>query len=143
MKQNDGAFTNRIAHPRYEVPKTYLARVAGALTDQDLARMLRGVWLAEGKTVADSVAVVRRGRDETVVRITLCEGRNREIRRILAKLGHKVIRLKRVRIGSLTLRNLAPGQWRFLSKAEITALLRVPGAAARPRRPRAPHGRRS
>ncbi|MBI1852793.1 MAG: rRNA pseudouridine synthase [Planctomycetes bacterium] len=140
---NDGAFANRIAHPRYEVPKTYLARVAGPISDQELARMLKGVWLAEGKTVAESVEVVKRGRDETMVRITLCEGRNREIRRVLAKLGHKVTRLRRIRIGSLTLRGLSAGQWRYLAKPEVSALLHAREIAARPRRPRAAHGRKS
>jgi 23S rRNA pseudouridine2605 synthase len=140
---NDGEFANHVAHPRYEMPKTYLARVAGALTDASLARLLKGVWLAEGKAVADSISVVRRGREETVVRITLREGRNREIRRVLAKVGHKVVRLKRVRIGSLTLRNLAPGQWRFLAKPEVAMLLKPGDGERRPRRPRTSHGRRS
>jgi 23S rRNA pseudouridine2605 synthase len=122
---NDGALANRIAHPRYEVPKTYVARVFGALTQASLERMLRGVWLAEGKAVAQSVSVLRRSRQETVLRITLREGRNREIRRVLARLGHRVLRLRRVRIGPLSMRGLAPGRWRFLSGAEVAALCRA------------------
>ncbi len=119
---NDGELANRIAHPRYGMPKTYVVSVVGSVTESSLARMLEGVWLAEGKSAADRVFVVRRGREATVLSITLREGRNREIRRVLARLGHKVTRLKRVAIGPLTLRGLSPGRWRFLERGEVEAL---------------------
>ncbi|HOW18148.1 MAG TPA: aminotransferase class III-fold pyridoxal phosphate-dependent enzyme, partial [Phycisphaerae bacterium] len=112
----------RLAHPRYGVPKTYRAHVNGAVTADDLARLRKGVWLAEGKTRVSDAKIIHRGRERSVIEITLQEGRNREVRRVLARLGHNVRKLMRIRIGPLSLRGLPPGGFRPLTRQELKEL---------------------
>jgi len=119
---NDGAFANRIAHPRYEVPKTYLATVLGRVTGQDIERLLRGVSLSEGRARTARVRVLKRGTSRSVLEITLREGRNRQIRRMLARLCHPVRDLVRTRIGRINLRGLGPGRARRLTPQEVKYL---------------------
>lgn len=138
---NDGEFANRITHPRYGVEKTYLVRVAGVPEPRQLARLKRGVHLAEGVARVQRIAVKRRHGQSTDLVIVLNEGRNREIRRILAKVGHKVLALKRVAIGPVKLADLPSGGWRRLTPQEVSKLLEL----AQPRRKpaRAPAVRRA
>src|SRR5687768_5751926 len=96
---NDGEFANRLTHPRYGVSKTYAVRVAGSPSHTELARLRRGIHLAEGFCRIDSLAVKGKHKGSTDMLIVLNEGRNREIRRMLARLGHKVLRLKRIAVG--------------------------------------------
>jgi 23S rRNA pseudouridine2605 synthase len=119
---NDGELANRLAHPRYRVEKTYHVVVAGTPEREVLATLCRGVHLAEGLARATSVRVCKMLKQSTLLEIVLSEGKNREIRRILAKVGHKVLRLKRVAIGPLRLGNLAPGEVRRLTPDEIRSL---------------------
>lgn len=122
---NDGNFANHITHPRYGVEKTYLVRVAGRPGPEQLAKLRRGVHLAEGFCKVESVMVKSRHKQSSDLLMVLDEGRNREIRRVLAKVGHKVIRLKRIAVGDLKLGALEPGEWRKLTTAEIDALLAI------------------
>jgi 23S rRNA pseudouridine2605 synthase len=122
---NDGNFSNHITHPRYGVEKTYLVRVAGRPGPEELAKLRRGVHLAEGFCKVESVVVKGRHKQSSDLLIVLDEGRNREIRRILAKVGHKVVRLKRIAIGDLKLGALEIGEWRKLTQAEIDSLLAI------------------
>lgn len=146
---NDGAMAERLAHPRYGVPKTYRAEVAGRLDDATLDRIRRGVWLSDGRTGQAEAEIIHRREQSTIVEITLREGRNREVRRILAKLGHKVYRLMRIRIGPLSLRKLPLGAARSLNERELASLKRFcerpipphPAAAALTSRPRAWQGK--
>ncbi len=138
---NDGELAERITHPRLAVPKVYRVTVDGALPDDIADRMRRGVHLSEGKVSADRVEVLHRARDRSSLEITLCEVQNRQIRRMLAKLGHKVRDLKRVRIGPLTLKSLPVGACRRLSPQErrelietVNALKLAPRRPARPRK---------
>ena len=158
---SDGDFAQRIAHPSYGVTKTYLAKLRGRIDGDALEKVRRGVHLSEGKTSRARVHVVKRSSQFTVLEVTLAEGKNREVRRIFAHLGHKVASLKRVRIGRLSDRRLKVGQWRPLLRAEVAQLLeqtsdgggavpaadrggpriyRPRGAGARPKPP--PQGRR-
>lgn len=135
---NDGPLANLLAHPRYGVEKRYLVQVAGIPTRETLDAVRRGVHLAEGQVHAKRIDVRSQHKQSTVLEMTLDEGKNREIRRMLAAHGHKVHQLKRVAVGGLTLGNLLPGQWRLLTWQEVDALrrdaLRVIGPeAARPR----------
>lgn len=135
---NDGEFAQKLAHPRYGVRKTYLARVEGELTEPDLEKVRKGIWLAEGRTQAAEVAVKKRAHGVSLALITLREGKNREVRRIFARLGHKVFTLRRIRIGTLAIGSLKPGQWRRLSGDEVKSLLgeaRAGGFGPRPSRP--------
>src|SRR5207248_365578 len=90
LMTNDGDLAQKLTHPRYGVEKTYLVLVAGQPTKTDLQKLLDGVWLAEGKVRAKRVRRLKPQGDSTWLRVVLAEGKNREIRRMLAKLGHKV-----------------------------------------------------
>jgi len=126
LMTNDGEFANRLAHPRYEVPKTYVATVAGELTRDDIGRLIRGVWLAEGRTRRAEVRLLKRGHARSIVEVTLREGRNRQIRRVLAKLGHNVRELVRSRVGRISLRGLRVGGSRRLTQEEVEYLRKLP-----------------
>ena len=104
-------------HPRYGVEKTYLVLVAGKPSREDLQKLLDGVWLSDGKVRAKNVRRLKPQGDSTWLRVVLAEGKNREIRRMLAKLGHKVMRLRRVAIGPVQLDRLPKGKSRKLSLA--------------------------
>jgi 23S rRNA pseudouridine2605 synthase len=134
---NDGEMANRLAHPKYGVEKLYRCVVAGHPTPEVLDKLVEGVWLAEGKARARRVKVVGKQGDAAVLEMVLAEGKNREVRRMLAKLGHKVMSLTRVAVGPITLRGLRPGEWRPLSPPEIEDLRRA--AAGLPTR--TPRGR--
>ncbi len=116
---NDGEFANRVMHPRYEVPKVYLAKVEGKPENHRLDKLRRGVTLEDGPTLPAKVEVVRRGEQHDWLKITLTEGRNRIVRRMCERIHHPVIKLQRVGIGPLRLGNLHPGQWRKFTADEI------------------------
>lgn len=120
---NDGETANRLAHPRYGVPKTYRALVRGRLAPEEVESLRRGVHLAEGKVRPALLKVVGHRDKNTEVEVVLEEGRNREVRRIFARLGHPVKRLTRVAIGPFLLGDLAPGKARSLSPATVQNLL--------------------
>lgn len=122
LMTNDGDLANRLMHPRYGVAKTYLVQVAGYPTPDDIKKLLAGVFLAEGRVQAKTVKRVKTQGTSTWLRIVLCEGKNREIRRMLAKLNHKVMRLRRIAIGSVQLDRLPKGKSRRLSKTELDSL---------------------
>jgi len=116
---NDGELANRLTHPRYEVPKTYRARVGGARVGESALRALReGVELEDGLTAP---ARARRVAPD-VLELTIHEGRNRQVRRMCAAVGHPVLALQRVGFGPLRLEGLAPGAHRRLSEAEVGRL---------------------
>jgi len=119
---NDGALTERLTHPRHEVPKTYRALVRGRISAETVDRLRRGVFLAEGKARATVVRVLRQGPPGSLLEIQLKEGKNRQIRRMLARVGHPVKRLVRTAIGPLKLGRLERGAVRSLKPEEIEAL---------------------
>ena len=120
---NDGDFAQAVAHPRHGVPKTYSVLVKGRVERETLVKLRGGVWLSEGRTRGSEARIERQSRDRTYLKVTLREGKNREIRRVFARLGHNVLELKRVRIGRLTLHGLKPGGHRFLRPQEVRDLL--------------------
>ena len=120
---NDGDFANVVTHPRYETEKEYLALIRRLPQPDALDRLRRGVELDGRPTAPARVEIDRRERDGVWLRIVLHEGRNREIRRMLAAVGHDVVRLVRVRIGPVEIGDLRPGQYRTLTPSEIRALL--------------------
>jgi 23S rRNA pseudouridine2605 synthase len=117
---NDGELANRLTHPRYEVPKTYEARLRRPIADTDLERLRRGVELEDGPTAAAQVK--RRG--DRSIEVVLREGRNRQVRRMLEAVGNEVVSLRRVGFGPLRLGGLAEGGGRPLSDREVAALRR-------------------
>ncbi|MFT5200257.1 MAG: 23S rRNA pseudouridine2605 synthase [Planctomycetota bacterium] len=120
---NDGEFAQRIAHPRHGVTKTYSVRVQGKISEEAVQKVRHGVHLSEGRTAGARVVVMRRTMTASILEVTLREGKNREVRRTFARVGHKVVSLKRIRIGPLTDRGIKTGKWRSLSRAEVEALL--------------------
>jgi 23S rRNA pseudouridine2605 synthase len=119
---NDGDLAYRLMHPRFGVEKAYQVQVAGNPSREDVQQLLKGVWLSEGHVKARHVKRLRVHGDSTWLRVVLSEGKNREIRRMLARLGHKVLRLRRLALGPVKLGTLAVGRARRLAPAEVAAL---------------------
>ncbi len=122
---NDGELTNRLLHPRNEVDKTYVARVGGTVTQEQVKTLRSGVVLDERKTSPARVRVTRQDADWTYVTVTIHEGRNRQVRRMFEAVGLQVLALKRVGFGPLTLGDLKRGEWRDLTVEEIAELRKL------------------
>jgi 23S rRNA pseudouridine2605 synthase len=122
---NDGELANRLTHPRYGVRKIYRVLVAGRPTPEVIQRLQHGVHLAEGMARAEQVEIKTQRKESALLEMVLREGRNREIRRVLARLGHKVLRLARVAVGPVRLGDLAAGTSRRLTREEIQRLRKV------------------
>ena len=120
---NDGDFTQKVSHPSHGVPKVYAVLLRGRIDYESLNKARGGVWLSEGRTRGADIRIARQSRDRTYLKIEIREGKNREIRRVFARLGFPVISLKRVRIGDLTLHSLRAGGWRFLRQEEVRSVL--------------------
>lgn len=115
---NDGDLAHRLTHPSFGVDKEYLAEVDGEPSAAVVSRLRRGVDLDDGPTAPAKVTLIA----PRALRITIHEGRNRQVRRMCEAVGHPVVRLVRTRIGPIVDRTLKPGRWRSLSAAEIRAL---------------------
>jgi len=122
---NDPQLTNLLTHPKYKVPKTYVAKVAGRVDSKAVEKLRKGMWLAEGRTGQAAVKVLRSGRNDSLLEITIQQGLNRQVRRMLGKVGLPVQSLKRTRISGLKIEGLGVGRSRPLSKAEVAALRRA------------------
>ena len=132
---NDGELANLLTHPKYGVPKTYVAQVKGSIKGEDIEKLRKGIWLDQGKARVEQIKIVKRGPKISLLEITLREGRNRQVRRMLSRIGHPVKQLTRTRIGSLTLRGLGPKKFRPLSPAEVRSLRKL--AESKPRKTKA------
>ena len=126
LMTSDGEFADRIAHPRFGVAKRYLVKVPGRITDEAVMKIREGVHLAEGRTAGARVLVQRRTANGSTLEVTIQEGKNREVRRVFARVGYKVLSLTRTSIGPLTIRGLKEGRWRALSREEVEGLLNDP-----------------
>ncbi|MCR5794873.1 MAG: rRNA pseudouridine synthase [Solobacterium sp.] len=125
LMTNDGEFANKMMHPRYHIPKTYEVAVNGILTD-DMCRILsHGINLSDGRTLPAEVLILKRteSRNKTVLQITIIEGRNREVRRMMEYFHCEVTRLKRIGYGTLDLGRLRQGEYRKLRMYEVRKLL--------------------
>jgi len=120
---NDGELAHRLAHPSYEVPKTYLAEVTGVLTPRTLRRLRDGLELDDGPVRFSAAKLVATTAERSQVRLTLHEGRNRIVRRALEAVGHPVRRLSRIGVGPVRLGTLQTGKLRELTREELGALL--------------------
>jgi pseudouridine synthase len=116
---NDTRFADWLTNPANEVPRVYLVTVRGRVTDAEAAQLEAGVDDRNETLRAQAVTIRKASNRESLLIVELVEGRNREIRRMMSAIGHEVTRLRRVRIGGLTLEGLAPGQWRRLSASEL------------------------
>lgn len=119
---NDTQFGERLTNPRYKIPKTYLVKTAAPLDQQAIERLRRGVTLSDGPTLPAEVTVVRANSRRSWLEVTLTEGRNRQVRRMVEAVGSKVLKLVRTRIGPLTIGDLPLGRYRTLTQAEVESL---------------------
>lgn len=119
---NDGELTERLTHPRFGVMKTYVVEVDGRLDPEEVERLKRPMYIDGKRTVGTWVKILRNSHERSTLEIRLREGRNREIRRVLARLGHKVRRLKRTTIGPITDHKLGIGNFRELTTKEVQRL---------------------
>ncbi|MBR3919138.1 MAG: rRNA pseudouridine synthase [Clostridia bacterium] len=119
---NDGDFMQRVTHPSFEIWKTYQAVVKGVPTETDVKRFAEGIMLDDGKTLPAVLDVVGYKGSNAIVEVSIREGRNRQVRRMLERIGHPVNSLKRISFGSLELGDLKPGKWRHVKPEEIARL---------------------
>ena len=122
---NDGDFAQRMAHPSYEVDKTYVAEVDGEVYRRTIKQLLEGVTLEDGPVTVRKARIVQTTGSKSIVELVIHEGRNRIVRRLLDHVGHPVRRLTRTAIGPVQLGKLPVGQMRDLSRAELGELLDV------------------
>ena len=135
---NDGVLAHRLTHPSFGVDKEYLAEVEGTPSPGAVRALRQGVELEDGMTAQAQVAVVA----PSLLRVVIHEGRNRQVRRMCAAVGHPVRRLVRTRIGPIVDRRLPPGAWRLLAAGEVRALLAAASAPAPSSGSDVPPGRR-
>ena len=119
---NDGSLHQRLTHPRYGVPRAYLVKVKGVPDAKAMRRLRDGIRLEDGMTLPARVKLVEKLKRNSWMRLTVYEGRNKLIKRMCAAISHPVIRLKRIRYGSLTMGNLKLGEYRYLTPAEVHKL---------------------
>jgi pseudouridine synthase len=141
LMTNDNRFAEHVTNPKSHVPKTYLVKVSQLLTDAQLQQLRDGIALSDGPTGPAVVTRVRDSEKYTHVEITLTEGRNRQVRRMVEAVGARVLKLVRVKIGRLAIGRLSIGKWRLLTRAEVAAL--AAGIRNRESGIRAGHGARN
>jgi len=122
---NDSELTNRLTHPRYEIAKTYVVRIDGEIAGEQVEKLKKGVWMAEGKTGRASVKILKRRHNESSIEITIRQGLNRQVRRMLANVGLPVKSLTRTSYGKLTVRGLGVGKFRTLTSVEVAHLKKI------------------
>jgi pseudouridine synthase len=123
LMTNDTAFAERITNPEHKAPKTYLVKAATLLSDEQIDRLRRGIELSDGPTRPAEVKRQRDSGKHTFLEMTITEGRNRQVRRMIDAVGSKVLKLVRTGIGPLRIGDLPIGKWRPLTEAELRALM--------------------
>ncbi|HOK48078.1 MAG TPA: pseudouridine synthase, partial [Bryobacteraceae bacterium] len=131
LMTNDSQFAERVTNPAHKVPKTYLVKSGTRLTDEQLEQLRRGVALSDGPTRPAVVTRLRDSGNHTFLEITITEGRNRQVRRMLEAVGSRVLKLVRTAIGPLEIAGLQIGAHRLLTPAEIEALAGRRGGSSR------------
>ena len=121
----DGELGNGLLHPRHHVNKSYIARVSGKIDAKQIQRLREGVALEDGMTLPAEVELIKTNRSSSIVRITIHEGRKRQVRRMCEFIGHPVLELDRCSFGPLSLGDLAQGSWRLLTDSEMASLRRA------------------
>jgi 23S rRNA pseudouridine2605 synthase len=134
LMTNDTQFAERVANPRFHIPKTYLVKASTLLTDQQLQHLRDGIELLDGPTLPAEVRRVRHSGKYTHLEVTITEGRNRQVRRMIEALDAHVLKLVRVQIGSIAINGLPIGQWRMLTPDEIRSLGGGASTSSRPQR---------
>lgn len=122
---NDNELTNKLTHPGYGCPKTYVIQVRGKVIPEGIEKLKKGIWLSEGKTAPAAVKILKRGQEQTLLEITIRQGINRQIRRMLAKLELKAISIKRTKIANISVKGTGVGKFRPLTEKELGILRKI------------------
>ena len=121
---DDGDLTNKLMHPKYRIFKTYEAEIKGSISEDSINILKNGVLIDGYKTAPAKVKLINRSQVKTSVQISIHEGKNRQVRKMFEKIGHRVIKLKRISFGNINLGELSEGQWKYLTDDEIKYLKR-------------------
>ncbi|MBW8017510.1 MAG: rRNA pseudouridine synthase [Planctomycetes bacterium] len=119
---NDSELANRLTHPRYELPKTYEVMLKERISGDAIEKLKKGTWLSEGKTGRSAVKVLKRTHKDSTIEITIRQGLNRQIRRMLAKVDCRVKSLRRTKVGNITLKGIPIGSYKELTKSQVAYL---------------------
>ena len=119
---NDNDLANRLTHPKYGLTKTYLAEVKGKIESEHIEKLNKGIWLSDGKSSHTAVRIIKRGHQSSLIEVSITERLNREVRRMLSRVGLPVKTLRRTAIGKITDHGLGNGQFRLLTHAEVNYL---------------------
>ncbi|NSW90435.1 MAG: rRNA pseudouridine synthase [Firmicutes bacterium] len=120
---NDGEFAYKLTHPKHEIKKVYVAEVKGILNSEEIQKFESGLRIDNFKTSPAKLRILKKKNDACILEITIHEGKNRQVRKMCEAIGHPVIRLKRIAVGSLSIGKLPEGQWRYLTKEEVEMLM--------------------
>ena len=124
---NDGELANMLTHPKHEMQKVYRVMIEGTLKEDDIKNFQTGIAIEDYTTAPAKVNVIEETKKDSIIELTIHEGKNRQIRKMFETLGYTVLRLKRIAIGSISIQGLEEGKWRYLSKKEIDALKKTTG----------------
>lgn len=119
---NDGDLAYKVTHPKHQMNKEYVALVSGVVEDESIDKFKSGLLIDDYKTAPAILEILKKNKDTSLIKITIHEGKNRQVRKMCETIGHKVIKLKRISIGSISLGKLASGEYRFLNEKEIAYL---------------------
>lgn len=119
---NDGELANIIMHPKYEIDKTYVAKVKGIPDRQGLEKLRKGIKIDDYITSPSNVSIISSSKNHSTIKITIHEGKNRQVRKMFEQIGHKVIELKRISLGKINIEGIKEGTWRYLTKDELNYL---------------------
>lgn len=122
---NDGELTNKLIHPRYQIPKKYLVKVSECPDQKDIEKLKRGVYLEDGRTLPAEARFIKATKTNSWIELTVYEGRNRLVKRMCLAIGHPVQKLKRIEFAGIKLGSLKPGSYRMLTKDEVERLKKV------------------
>lgn len=120
---NDGELTNKLIHPKYHIPKKYLVKVSDTPDQKDIAKLKRGVYLEDGRTLPAEAKFIKATKTNSWIELTVYEGRNRLVKRMCFAIGHSVLKLQRTEFAGLKLGSLRPGDFRALTKSEVEKLI--------------------
>lgn len=124
---NDGNITNKLTHPKYKVYKTYITKIKGQIKDNDIEELRKGVDIGNYITAPAIVRVLKKFNNKSIIEISIHEGKNRQIRKMLNGLGYQVLDLERISFGKLRIDNLKPGEWKYLTTDEINYIKDIGG----------------
>ncbi len=124
---NDGEWAHRLTHPKYHIPRTYNVTVAGEITEAAIGRLMKGVRLEDGFSVRSKITVITRNKMQSALRMTIAQGKYRQVRRMLDAVGYRVVHIIRIGFGKLQLGDLKVGKYRHLETIEVESMKKLVG----------------